>query len=43
MREKPSWQSRTAKPMSLIKHSMKMFVGDGALGGRDSKDEEQLL
>jgi hypothetical protein len=29
--------------MSLIKHSMKMFVDDGALGGRDSKDEEQLL
>jgi hypothetical protein len=29
--------------MSLIKHSMKMFVGDGALVGRDSKDEEQLL
>jgi hypothetical protein len=29
--------------MSLIKHSMKMFVGDGALGGRVSKDEKQLL
>ena len=29
--------------MSLIKDSMKMFVGDSALGGRDSKDEEQLL
>jgi hypothetical protein len=31
------------KAMSLFKDSMKMFVGDGALVGRDSKDEEQLL
>jgi hypothetical protein len=29
--------------MFLIKDSMKMFVGDGALVGRDSKDEDQLL